>query len=207
MGGAAGTEEYRNTEFLMKKLLKWLWYSVLGLAALAIVLIILFFILIFVAGPPVNEESDERNTAELSRDIEANFEAKVSIKLPKDYETLLVSSYTQPTVDHEVEYNLIVKSSPEAIQKWTDKSKPFGKEWTTTQPTETDSIKHEKGWRPMKIGQLKCQKNDEKLEEICNFFAYPTEVSFSFNRIRIDHYQILISSTKPAFIWLQDVKF
>ena len=74
MGGAAGTEEYRNTEFLMKKLLKWLWYSVLGLAALAIVLIILFFILIFVSGPPVNEESDKRNTTELLRDVDENFE-------------------------------------------------------------------------------------------------------------------------------------
>lgn len=191
----------------MKKLLKWLWYSVLGFAALAIVLIILFFILIFVAGPPVNEESDERNTTELLRDVDANFEAKVSIKLPKEYETLLVSSYTQPTVDHEVEYNLIIKSSPEAIQKWTDKTKPFGKKWTTTQPTEMDSIKREKDWRPVKIGQLKCPDNDEKLEEICSFFVNPTEVSYSFNRIRIDHYQILISSTEPAFIWLQDVKF
>ena len=82
MEGAAGTEEYRNAAFLMKKLLKWLWYSVLGLAAIAIVLIILFFILIFVSGPPVNEESDERNTTELLRDVDANFEAKVLIKLP-----------------------------------------------------------------------------------------------------------------------------
>ena len=191
----------------MKKLLKWLWYSVLGFAALAIVLIILFFILIFVAGPPVNEESDERNTTELLRDVDANFEAKVSIKLPKEYETLLVSSYTQPTVDHEVEYNLIIKSSPEAIQKWTDKTKPFGKKWTTTQPTEMDSIKREKDWRPMKISELRCNEEDIKLHEICEFFENPTEVSYIFNRIRNDHYQAIIATTEPAFIWFQDVKF
>ena len=55
----------------------WLWYAVLGVAGLAVVLIIAFFILIFISGPPVNKESDERNTLELLEDVETVFEKTV----------------------------------------------------------------------------------------------------------------------------------
>lgn len=191
----------------MKRILKWLWYTVLGVAGLAVVLIIAFFILIFISGPPVNKESDERNTSELLGNVETVFEETVEVKLPEGYRTLLVSSHTQPTVDHEVEYNLVVTSSPAKIQNWITNSKPFGKSWKTTHPTEMDSIKRENDWRPMKMSELRCTNKDKNLDKVCEFLENKTEVSYSFRRIRNDHYQVIIAATKPAFLWLQDVKF
>jgi len=95
----------------MRRILTWLWYAVLGVTGLAVILIIAFFILIFISGPPVNKESDERNTSELLKSVETVFEETVQVKLPLGYTTLMVSSHTQPTVDHEVEYNLVVTLS------------------------------------------------------------------------------------------------
>ncbi|MDC0476255.1 hypothetical protein OAN83_00470 [Alphaproteobacteria bacterium] len=191
----------------MKRILKWLWYTVLGVAGLAVVLIIAFFILIFISGPPVNKESDERNTSELLENVETVFEEAVEVKLPEGYRTLLVSSHTQPTVDHEVEYNLVVTSSSAKIQNWANLNTPFGKGWVKTIPTEMDEIKKANDWRPIKIKELRCGEQDKKLQKICNFVKRPTPVLYSFNRLRVDYYQILIAAPDQGFIWLQDVKF
>ncbi|MDB3879781.1 hypothetical protein N9315_01565 [Alphaproteobacteria bacterium] len=191
----------------MKRILKWLWYTVLGVAGLAVVLIIAFFILIFISGPPVNKESDERNTSELLKNVEKVFEETVEVRLPEGYRTLLVSSLTQPTVDHEVEYNLVVSSSPAEIQNWANLNTPFGKDWVKTIPTEMDEIKKANDWRPIKIKELRCGEQDKKLQKICNFVKRPTPVLYSFNRLRVDYYQILIAAHDQGFVWLQDVKF
>ena len=175
--------------------------------AIAIVIGVVILVIAFPPDPPVNKETNERNTEQLLQSAESTLETATGLRPPKDFEILLAASRTWATVDHEVEYNLVIKAQPDAIRDWVAKSKPFSGAWTKTPATSIDEIKRANQWRPMRDNELQCENKDENLIALCGFLTEQQPVSFAYKSLRNDHYQILVAEPEIGFVWFQDKKF